>query len=154
MNTHENHTDNKSQTRFLTQEEVDKQIRYYIAPLTRQLQDLARLIQRMSTAHRPNLSPRAGTALSSSAAGPSPDIFPLLPEPDTEFGASKLQKVKSLQDFPWCRTCQLAKKACQPIPRIRILSLIIVKPATPMKKHCHGPKTKPSMVPNEISAQT
>ena len=108
----------------------------------------------MSTAHRPNLSPRAGTAVSSSAAGPSSDIFRLLPEPNTEFGASKLQKVKSLLDFPWCRTCQLAKKASQPIPRIQIPSLIIAISATPMKKHCHGPKTKPSMVPNEISART
>ena len=36
MNTHENHTDNKFETLFLTQEEVDNQIRYYIAPLTRQ----------------------------------------------------------------------------------------------------------------------
>ena len=33
-------------------------------------------------------------------------IFPLFSEPNGEFGASKLQKVKSMKDFLWLRTWQ------------------------------------------------
>ena len=59
--------------REITQEEVDKQIKSLIAPLTKQLLDSPGLIQEMSTAHQPNCSPRAGTSANSSAAGTSPD---------------------------------------------------------------------------------
>ena len=59
------------ETRILTQGEVDEQISSYIASLTRQLEDLTRLIQGMSTARGPNFSPRAGNSASSSAASPS-----------------------------------------------------------------------------------
>ena len=53
MSAHGNNTDKGSETRILTQEEVDEQIRNYIAPLIRQLEDLTWLVQKMSTAHRP-----------------------------------------------------------------------------------------------------
>ena len=56
-----NYADNlkiESKKRILTQEEVHEQIRSYIAPLTKQLEDLTRLIPRMSAAQRPNLYPR------------------------------------------------------------------------------------------------
>ena len=38
----------------LTQEAVDEQIRGLIAPLTRQLEELSRLVQEMSTSRHPN----------------------------------------------------------------------------------------------------
>ena len=63
-----------SETGILTQKEVDEQITNYIAPMTRQLENLTRLILDMSTAHRKNLSPRAGTSGNSSTAGPSPNL--------------------------------------------------------------------------------
>ena len=69
----ESNTDIESKLRILTQE-VDEQIKNYIAPLTRQLGDLIRLIQEMLSAPRPNFYPRAGTSASSSAAGPSSDM--------------------------------------------------------------------------------
>ena len=46
----------------------------YIATLTEQLEDLAWLIQGMSTAHRSNLSPRVNTSASFGTAGPLRDI--------------------------------------------------------------------------------
>ena len=79
MGTHEmyqsvNKTINcESEARILTQEEVDEHIKIFIAPVTRQLEDLTRLIQVSSTAHRPNLFRRTGIRVSFSAAGPSPD---------------------------------------------------------------------------------
>ena len=74
MNANKNNTDNESETRILTQEEVDEQIRNYIAPFTGKLEYLTQLTQGMCTAHRSHLSPRASTKASSSAAVPSPDI--------------------------------------------------------------------------------
>ena len=72
MSSREINADNESEAGILTQEEVDEQIRNYIAPLTIQLEEFIRFIQGMSTAHRLNLSPRAGTSASFSAAGPAP----------------------------------------------------------------------------------
>ena len=69
MNAHENGVNNKPEALILTQKEVDEQIRNCIAPLTKQLEDLTRPIQGMSTAHRPSLSPRAGTTALFSATG-------------------------------------------------------------------------------------
>ena len=73
MSAHGNNTGNKSETRILFQEEVDEQIRNYIALLTRQPEVLTRLSQGMSTAHRPNLSPRVGTSASPCTTDPSFD---------------------------------------------------------------------------------
>ena len=75
MSAHANNIDTESETRILTtQVEIDEQISFYIALLTRQLEDLRRLIHEMVTTHRPSFSPRAGNTASSRAASPSPDI--------------------------------------------------------------------------------
>ena len=73
VSAYESNTDTECETRIVTQEEVDEQIRNYNVSLTRQLDDLTRLIQGMSTAHRANLPPMASTSASSSAAGSSPN---------------------------------------------------------------------------------
>ena len=67
-------TDFEPEARILTQEELDEQIETYIAPLIKQLNDLTRLIQGMSSVHPQNLILRASTRTNSSAAGLSPDI--------------------------------------------------------------------------------
>ena len=69
MSVLENNTDNESERCISTQEEVDKQIRSCNVPSHRQIENLSRLIQEMSTAHRPNFSPTPGTSFSSSTAG-------------------------------------------------------------------------------------
>ena len=53
---------------------MDEQIRTYIAPLTKQLETLTRLVQEFSGVHQKNLFPWAGTSANSSAAFPSPDV--------------------------------------------------------------------------------
>ena len=45
-------------------------------------------------------------------------IIPLIPGPNTEKGASKVQEIKSVQDFPWSHTCtpialHYVVRACQ-----------------------------------------
>ena len=67
-------TDSESETRILTQKEVDELIKTYIAPLNKQLEDLTQLIERMSSVHRQNLSPRVSASTNSSAACLSPDM--------------------------------------------------------------------------------
>ena len=54
---------------ILTQEDVNEQIGSHIAPLTKQLEDMTRLIQGMTTAQNPTSHPRAGTSASFSATG-------------------------------------------------------------------------------------
>ena len=71
MSAYENNIDTESKTRIMTKE-VDEQIRNCIILLTRQPGYLTRLIQRMSTGRRPNLSPKTGTGASYSATGVSP----------------------------------------------------------------------------------
>ena len=71
LNALRGNADSESEARILTQEKVDEQIRTYCALLIRQLEDLNRLIQRMSSVHQQNLSSKAGTSDSSTAAGPS-----------------------------------------------------------------------------------
>ena len=73
MSAHECNRDTESKKRILTQEEVDKHVKIYIGPLIRQLEDLTRFIQEVSTAYRANLFPRVGTSYSSSSFGLSPD---------------------------------------------------------------------------------
>ena len=80
------------ETRILTQEEVNEQIKNYSAIVTRQLEDLTRMIQGMSTSHWPNFSPRAGISASSSAAGPSPDSEKYRVLIDLEGGLIQLNK--------------------------------------------------------------
>ena len=58
----------------MTQEAVNEQIRGFIAPLTRQLKELTRLVQGMSTSRRhPNSYPRTELGTISSTAMPQSD---------------------------------------------------------------------------------
>ena len=65
--------EDESEAGILTQEEVNDQIRSYIDPLTKQLEDLIRLIQGMSRAKQPNNYPRAATSVKFSEHGYQPD---------------------------------------------------------------------------------
>ena len=73
MSAHETNTDTEFETRILTQEEVHEQIKSYIAALTRQLEELIRLIHARSTADPPYFLQMADTSTNSCAACPSPD---------------------------------------------------------------------------------
>ena len=66
LNAHESNRDSESEVRMLTQEEADEQIKTYVASLAKQLEDLTRLMQEMSSVHRQNLSSRASTSANSS----------------------------------------------------------------------------------------
>ena len=63
----------ESQT--LTQETVNEQIRRFIAPLTRQLEELTRLVQGMTTSGHPNFYPRTDIVTSSGRAIPQSDMM-------------------------------------------------------------------------------
>ena len=58
----------------LTQEAVNEQIRRFIAPLTRQLEELTRLVQGMTTSCYPNPYPRTELGTISGTAMPSPTL--------------------------------------------------------------------------------
>ena len=57
----------------LTQKAVNEQIRGFIARLIRQLEELIRLVQGMSTSRHPNLYPRTKLGTSSGTAMPPSD---------------------------------------------------------------------------------
>ena len=57
----------------LTQEAVNEQIRGFIAPLTRQLGELTRLVQGMTTSRHPNFYPRTELGTTSGTAMPQSD---------------------------------------------------------------------------------
>ena len=59
----------------ITQDEVDEKIKSFIAPLTRQLEDLTPLVRGMTTASHPNNYPSTGTSASSLVVV-HPDISP------------------------------------------------------------------------------
>ena len=59
----------------LTQEAVNEQIRRFIAPLTRQLEELTRLVQGMTTSRHPNYYPRTELGITSGTAMPQSDIL-------------------------------------------------------------------------------
>ena len=61
------------QFQTLTQETVNEQIRGFIAPLTRQLEELTRLVQGMTTSGLPNSYPRTGLGTTSGTAMPQSD---------------------------------------------------------------------------------
>ena len=58
---------------MLTQEAVNEQIRWFIAPLTRQLEELTRLVQGMTTSRHPNSYPRTELGITSGTAMPQSD---------------------------------------------------------------------------------
>ena len=57
-NSSENIVGENPKMQTLTQEAVDEQIKGFIAPPTRQLEELTRLVQEMSTSRHPNSYPR------------------------------------------------------------------------------------------------
>ena len=57
-----------SEIQTLTQEAVNGQIRRFIAPLTRQLEELTRLVQGMTTTQHPNHYPRTEFGTTSGTA--------------------------------------------------------------------------------------
>ena len=61
---------------MLTQEAIDEQMRGFIAPLTRQLEDLTRPVQEMSTKRHPNSYPRTELGAIPGTAMPQSDIIP------------------------------------------------------------------------------
>ena len=69
LNSYRSNADSESEARILIQEEVNEQIKSYIIPLNKQLEDLTWLIQGISSAHERILSPRASTSANSSATG-------------------------------------------------------------------------------------
>ena len=79
MNTLERNVEDEPQVLVLTQEAVNEQIRNHIAPLTKHLQDLIRLIKAMKTAQHPTSNPSAATSASFSAAGYQLDTSLTLP---------------------------------------------------------------------------
>ena len=62
LNVHSSNPDSDSKPHILTQKAVDGQNEKYIAPLTKQLEYLTRLIKGMSSFHQTNLPPRASTS--------------------------------------------------------------------------------------------
>ena len=63
-----------SEFQTLTQEAVIQQNRAFIAPLTRQLEELTRLVQGMTTSRHPNFYPRTELGITSGTAMPQSDI--------------------------------------------------------------------------------
>ena len=59
----------------LTQEAVNEQIRGFIAPLTRQLEELTRLVQGMTTSRHPNTYPKTELGTTSGRAMPQSDAI-------------------------------------------------------------------------------
>ena len=68
MNAAECNVEDESEAWIVIQEEVNEQIKKYIAALAKQLEDLTRLIPGMSTAQQPNNYPKAGASSCFSAA--------------------------------------------------------------------------------------
>ena len=60
----------------LTQEAVNEQIRGFIGPLTRQLEELTRLVQGMTTLRHPNSYPKTELGTTSGTAVPRSDNCP------------------------------------------------------------------------------
>ena len=64
-----------SKIQTLTQEAVNEQIRWFIAPLTRYLEELTQLVQGITTTRRPNHYPRTEFGTTSGTAIPQSDHF-------------------------------------------------------------------------------
>ena len=63
-----------SEFQTLTQEAVNEQIRGFIAPLTRQLEELTRLVQGTTISRHPNFYPKTKLGTTSGTAMPQSDI--------------------------------------------------------------------------------
>ena len=75
VNSHDSSENEGAEIRASTQKKVNEQIKSFFAPLTRQLEDLTRLIQGITTGWHPNYHPRADTNVSYSAPGYQPDNY-------------------------------------------------------------------------------
>ena len=73
MNSQEFNENEEPEFHTLTQEEVNEQIKSFVAPLTRQVEVLIHLVQGLSVASHPKHYPRADTDTSYNAHGYSPD---------------------------------------------------------------------------------
>ena len=73
LNAHRGNGGFEFEAQIPTQEEGDEKNKTYITTLTKQPEDLTRLIQGMSSVHQTNVSPRASTSANSSAVGISSD---------------------------------------------------------------------------------
>ena len=73
-NSSENVVEENPKMQTLTEEAIDEQIRGFIAPLTRQLEELTRLVQEMSTSRHPISYPRTELGDTSGTALPQSDI--------------------------------------------------------------------------------
>ena len=69
MNSHETNEIEEPEIRTLTQEQLKEQIKTFFAPITRQLEDLIRLVQGLSVASHPSHYPRADTDAGYNAHG-------------------------------------------------------------------------------------
>ena len=67
-NSSENFEREVSEIHTLTQEAVNKQIKECVAPLTRQLEDLTRLVQELATTRHPSHYPRTDFGTTSGTA--------------------------------------------------------------------------------------
>ena len=71
----ENVEEEVSEIQTLTHEAVNKQIRGFIAPLIRRLEELTRLVQGMNTTRHPNHFPRTEFGTTSGIAMPQSDTW-------------------------------------------------------------------------------
>ena len=69
-----NNVPSHSEARIVTQEEVNEKIKSNKAPLSKQLEDLTPLLQRISRAHQTILSPTLSTSAKSGRADKSYDL--------------------------------------------------------------------------------
>ena len=81
-----------SEFQTLTQEAVIEQIRVFIAPLTRQLDECTRLVQGMTTSRHPNFYPRTELGITSGTA---------MPQSDISVGGNKTGYASIIEDFTW-----------------------------------------------------
>ena len=76
MSNQEDDVNSETEARILSQEDVNKQIQSYIAPLTKQLEDLTQLLQGLTSIQEPNFYQKAGTSANFSIADYQPDREP------------------------------------------------------------------------------
>ena len=75
INAPKHNVEDEPEVHVLTQKEVNQQIRNYIAPLTKQLENLSGFTQGMTTDQHPTSHPRAATSASFSVPGYQPDML-------------------------------------------------------------------------------
>ena len=89
----------------LTQEAVNEQIRGFIAPLTRQLDEFTRLVQGMTTSRLPNSYPRTYLGTTSGTA---------MPQFVNDHGMNHGRHGNHTMIMPWIMTSMLKNMAVMP----------------------------------------